>query len=252
MAHPSWGPGWPNCQTSKIKVLVRSDGVRLPVREEILPLIRFLCDETERRGYNLVPGWCWGFACREIRGSRPKKPSNHSQGIAVDLNAPTNPMGSRLITDMPKWMVQLWEAHGFRWGGSYRTRPDAMHMEFMLSVESCLQIIARLNKGVAPVNFVSQLPIRLHKGTKADPFQNGSAVAEYQKNINEWIDKFHPVQAPTHLKADGVYGGISAMYTVAFKTWMRKFQQDFGKPMWPDTHPTVGPVTFGALQELTA
>ena len=251
MGHPSWGPMWPKCQTSKMKTLVRSDGIRLTVREELVPLVKYLCDETERLGYNLVNGWCWGFACRPIRGSK-KTPSNHSGGLAVDLNAPNNPMGPVLITDIPRKVVQLWEAHGFRWGGSYKSRPDAMHMEFMLSLQSCLDITARLHEGTAPVNLMQYLPIRLHKGTKADPFVKNEAVGVYQKNINKWIDKFHPVQAPTHLKEDDVYGGITAMYTVAFKTWMRKFQQDFGKPMWPDTHPTVGPVTFGALQELVS
>jgi hypothetical protein len=48
----------------------------------------------------------------------------------VDINAPTNPHGDTLVTDMPDWMPQLWSAYGFRWGGTY-TRPDAMHYEFM-------------------------------------------------------------------------------------------------------------------------
>lgn len=124
-----WGPGWPRCQGGNIVTIARADGVRLPVHREIKVLVALLCDETERRGYNLVPGWCWGYACRSIRGS--SSPSNHSWGLAVDLNAPKNPMSSRLITDMPGWMPNLWNRFGFRWGGDYSGRKDAMHYEFV-------------------------------------------------------------------------------------------------------------------------
>lgn len=128
-ASRGWGPGWPNCQYSKWVTITLSNGQRLSVRGEISFLVKGLCEETMRRGYGLVNGWCWGSACRAIRGTSTA--SNHSWGLAVDLNAPNNPMSSKLITDMPRWMVDLWERYGFRWGGRYRTRPDAMHYEYM-------------------------------------------------------------------------------------------------------------------------
>ena len=128
-ADRGWGSGWPNAQVDKIVSLRRADGVVLPVRREVAPMVAWLCDETERRGYNLRPGECWGFANRPIRGTLTA--SNHSWGLAVDLNAPANPMGSRLITDMPAWMPKLWAEHGWRWGGTYTSRPDAMHYEYM-------------------------------------------------------------------------------------------------------------------------
>ncbi|HEV8420610.1 MAG TPA: M15 family metallopeptidase [Actinomycetota bacterium] len=142
-----WGPGWPNCQRDQI-VLLDVDGVLFrehrivdlkPVQEadfpggirrEIAELVERLCLETIRRGYRLVDGWCWGFACRPIKGTT-STPSNHSWGLAVDINAPRNPYGSRLITDMPAWMPKLWATYGFRWGGSYSGNKDAMHYEFM-------------------------------------------------------------------------------------------------------------------------
>lgn len=143
MAHSSWGPGWPNCQYSKINrnfyVDTKWGRVSFPggVRYEINELVSRLVKETANRGYRFGvvgnPGYgCWGFSCRAIRGST--RPSNHSWGLAVDINAPTNPMGSRLITDMPSWMPDLWNAYGFRWGGDYVTRPDAMHYEYVGSV----------------------------------------------------------------------------------------------------------------------
>lgn len=129
MAHPSWnGP----CKGT-IKTVVLSNGVKLPVRQEIAELVGLLCEQTMKRGYRLVPGWCWGYACRKIRGSNSW--SNHAWGLAVDLNAPKNPMSSRLITDMPDWMPVMWKSYGFRWGGDYRGRKDAMHYEFTGSVQ---------------------------------------------------------------------------------------------------------------------
>ncbi len=124
-----WGSGWPDCQEQLLRVVDVGGGVRLRVRREIAPLVERLCEETIRRGYPLRAGQCWGFACRSIRGSRT--PSNHSWGLAVDLNSLKNPMGSRLVTDMPDWMPALWKGHGFRWGGDYRGRKDAMHFEYM-------------------------------------------------------------------------------------------------------------------------
>lgn len=166
MAHSSWGPGWPNCQTQRLDrnfyVDTRWGRVYFPggVRYELRELIARLVKETSNRGYRFgVPGnpsyGCWGFNCRPVRGRNV--PSEHSFGTCVDINAPTNPMGSRLITDMPSWMPNLWNAYGFRWGGDYKTRPDAMHYEFMLSVNDCIRLTAvarsnRLgeNRAVAP------------------------------------------------------------------------------------------------------
>jgi hypothetical protein len=128
MPHRSWGA---HC-SGTIKTVVLSNGVKLPVRQEIAELIALLCEATMKRGYRLVPGWCWGYACRKIRGSSSW--SNHAWGLAVDLNAPKNPMTSRLVTDMPSWMPTLWKSYGFRWGGDYSGRKDAMHYEFLGSV----------------------------------------------------------------------------------------------------------------------
>ena len=144
MAHSSWGAGWPNCQTSRINrsfyVDTKWGRVTFPggVRSELCELISRLVKECSNRGYRFgVAGnasyGCWGYSCRAIAGT--STPSNHSWGIAVDINAPRNPYTSPLKTDMPSWMPDLWNAYGFRWGGDYQGRKDAMHYEFMGSVQ---------------------------------------------------------------------------------------------------------------------
>jgi hypothetical protein len=138
-----WGKGWP---TTRVKDMawITVRGVTVPngVHRDLAPLVSYLMEETLGHGYPLKPGWCWGYCCRPISGSA--RASNHSWGLAVDLNAPTNPMRRPLTTNMPVWMVKLWEDHGFRWGGRYTGTPDSMHYEFMGSPADARAASARV------------------------------------------------------------------------------------------------------------
>jgi hypothetical protein len=139
-----WGPGWPNCQSDKIVPLTVA-GISFPsgIRREIHDLVVMLLEETEALGYKLgfAPGitGCHGFGCRPIKQpggeTLTDTPSNHSWGLAIDINAPANLNTSGpLVTDMPDWLPDLFNDYGFRWGGDYRHygghTVDAMHMEF--------------------------------------------------------------------------------------------------------------------------
>jgi D-alanyl-D-alanine carboxypeptidase len=124
-----WGSGWPNAQANRM-VKVGRAGVTVTVRREIAPLVAVLLDKTERLfKYDVKKGQTWGFANRPIRGTRT--PSNHSWGLAVDINSLANPMGSRFVTDLPPAVVAMWEGCGLYWGGRYQKRPDAMHFEYI-------------------------------------------------------------------------------------------------------------------------
>lgn len=236
-----WGPGWPDCNRSKIKTLTRPDGLRLPVREEILPIVAYLMNETERRGYDIRPDWTWGFACRPIRGTQTA--SNHSWGLAVDINAPTNPMGSRLVTDMPGWMPDLWNAYMFRWGGDYRTRPDAMHYEFMGTPADAKRIREQIASKASPGQVTGRKELPL---LPTDPPTKSTTGYNVQQMLNKWITKYK-IDAPL-LRVDGVYGPKSQMYVHAFKKWVIDLQKAFGLPQWPNTDTKVGEVTYGGLQ----
>lgn len=130
-----WGPGWPNSQPSKM-VGLNVSGVSFPggIREEIHDLMVILLTESEQRGYiELHPGWCWGYADRAIKtstGGTTNVPSNHSWGLAGDINAPVNGFGASSHT-IPAAMARLWNQYGFRWGGDYSGTKDWMHFEFM-------------------------------------------------------------------------------------------------------------------------
>lgn len=145
MADSSWGPGWPNCQEEKWvyvtpKLTQTSFG---RVRQELRELCERLIDECVIRGYTFRDGQCWGAVCREIRGSNPPVPSNHSWGLALDFNSIINWLGREDGGDIPKWMVELWSVYGFRWGGNYTGRKDPMHFEFLGSVDAAKNLTER-------------------------------------------------------------------------------------------------------------
>ncbi|MBA3914713.1 MAG: M15 family metallopeptidase [Acidobacteriales bacterium] len=68
-------------------------------------------------------GGCYAF--RAKRGLAQY--SAHAWGIAIDLNPATNALGT--AGDMNAGLIQVFEAHGFEWGGHF-TRRDPMHFQF--------------------------------------------------------------------------------------------------------------------------
>jgi hypothetical protein len=195
-----WGSGWPNCQGGRLNRDFYVDTAqgriefRGGIRNEIAELVSRLVRETVNRGYRIgAPGnpsyGCWGYNCRAIDGT--SKPSNHSWGLAVDINAPTNPKKRPLTTNMPRWMPDLWSAYGFRWGGDYTTTPDAMHYEYMGSIQDAAahtQIAQnnRLGEGVAsdsPTEPTLKRPTT-RKDTKMYCLMQGDATAEW------WLTDF--------------------------------------------------------------
>lgn len=82
-----------------------------------------LVDPTGFRG-------CW--SPRYIRSSTgvPAGISRHAWGAAVDINAPTNPIGSAGTQDQR--LVEVMQDWGFTWGGDWLV-PDPMHFEYGLT-----------------------------------------------------------------------------------------------------------------------
>ena len=70
----------------------------------------------------------WSYSNRDIRGGDSK--SMHAFGIALDINALTNVLGTE--GDIPSAVVDRWEDEGGEWGGDWG-RPDPMHFETHLT-----------------------------------------------------------------------------------------------------------------------
>lgn len=130
-----WGDGWPDPSGDFERITAA--GVSVVVRADygFGELIETLFKATEQRfGYDINPAGqvlqTWGFANRPIRGTNIA--SNHSWGLAVDINSLANPMQYTFKSDIPPEVVAMWSECGFYWGGYYANRKDAMHFEYVL------------------------------------------------------------------------------------------------------------------------
>jgi D-alanyl-D-alanine carboxypeptidase len=95
----------------------------------MIPALRSAMAELQRRriGHLVDPAEYAGcYAPRRIQPSGTL--SLHAWGLAVDLNAASNPVGGESNQD-PR-LVRAMERHGFYWGGEFPTVRDPMHFEF--------------------------------------------------------------------------------------------------------------------------
>lgn len=128
-------------------VKITPAGLTLYVNKGAAWLFEQFIEEAHRLGYDFGKiKDDWGYNHRYIAGT--KILSNHSWGLAVDLNATTNPMthDDKVHTDMPAWMIALAAKYGLDWGGYYHgAKKDPMHFEFLGTPEEAQKIIARLS-----------------------------------------------------------------------------------------------------------
>lgn len=123
--------------------------ILLPVRTEVAPLLIGFALEFHHHVEELVPGWCWGYALRAVRGSTV--PSFHGAGIALDLNAPRHPLGKRGTFSATQAAAcrSLAAKYGLRWGGDYVKRADEMHFEIITPRAQALRTVERLQAPAA-------------------------------------------------------------------------------------------------------
>jgi hypothetical protein len=128
-----WGRGWPQNNAAKCTTVVSSlSRTAFMVRREVAPILKWLIDEVERRGFLIDHGPRdvnddWSFNNRPIAGTRI--PSNHSWGLAVDINAQDYPQGQRSKRP-PQWVIDLFQKYSWHNGVDW-SNPDPMHFEFM-------------------------------------------------------------------------------------------------------------------------
>lgn len=130
-----WGPGWPNCQASKMATIVAQDqtagenfDIRISVRKEIAQMVVSLMEATDAL-YDVQQHDTGAYNCRPISGTNTA--SNHSWGLAIDINWEHNPQGP-FHSEIPPAVVAMWIDCGFGWGGFYASaKPDTMHFEYL-------------------------------------------------------------------------------------------------------------------------
>lgn len=115
-----WAPGGPPVEMTKVNGA--AEALR-SVGEEIarLPREKRFCARTTQGG----------FVWRRIAGEDRLSP--HSFGVAVDLAPECSTYwrwaGSDKARTIPREIVEIFERHGFIWGGKWR-HVDTMHFEF--------------------------------------------------------------------------------------------------------------------------
>ena len=154
---------------------------RLETHVAAQPLFEGFLDEIAAKGYRVRDASGYSFRCTNGNGGwscpsgDPDDLSNHAWGLAVDMNAGTNPIRryssqngqtaclTPMETDFPQWAIQVAEKWGLYWGGygwnsgcqdtsTQRTSVfrDPPHFEFRGTVEQA-RAIAEFNAGNDPL-----------------------------------------------------------------------------------------------------
>lgn len=110
---------------------------------------------------------------RLIRGSKTKW-SNHAYGAAIDLNAGENGLYAK--GNMPRPVIDAFEAQGAFWGGNYSGRKDPMHFEFCYRPER-------------PVGFgdMAQVGDNGEDGGDAADGDEGDAPKTFWEKAKNWL-----------------------------------------------------------------
>lgn len=142
-----WGSGWPQCggaAGSIVTVTAAVSNARFNVHRRISVLFDHLIDRMETRGYLCKPPQCGAYNCRAIGGTQTA--SNHSWGLAADVNWTDNPYTSGTEHTMPLWVPrEIFNPYGFAWGGDYSgSKRDYMHLEFLGSPTQADEQTAKL------------------------------------------------------------------------------------------------------------
>lgn len=83
--------------------------------------------EIKRARMHLYGG---NYNFRRVSGSNNL--STHAWGAGIDIDPQKNPLGKSYDESagmMPKAVVKIFEAEGWKWGGRFRSRPDCMHFQ---------------------------------------------------------------------------------------------------------------------------
>lgn len=116
---------------------------------DVFTIFDFLCQKFNATVEPIRRDHSWGWAYREVRGGSDL--SNHASATAIDLNAPSHPLGRRgtFSPDQNRAIQRILNDLDavVRWGGDYPGRPDEMHFEINASAQRVAAVADRIRKG---------------------------------------------------------------------------------------------------------
>ena len=108
----------------KLTQVSSKSGKSTAVNTELAPSFQGIIDYLDGVGYKIYS--LGGYVDRDVRG-KPGVKSIHAHGAAIDINPAENPLGPKLVTDMPANISQVAAGLGLGWGGNWKSVKDAMH-----------------------------------------------------------------------------------------------------------------------------
>lgn len=147
-----WGP---RCSGKSATVSLYGAG-KVTLSPALIDATRAMSDILAKYRYWTRAHDTGAYACRlKVSGNGW---SPHAYKYAVDINWTTNPYGPRLVTDMPRAMVDeilaLRTNNGkpvWSWGGNWRGNKDAMHFQADCYPSDLATGIRRRSPGQSPV-----------------------------------------------------------------------------------------------------
>lgn len=182
--------------TERIGTL-KAGSIRAP--KPALVLFEGFLAEIQAAGFKVTDGIAYNFRCtsntrKDCAGLTARSLSNHSWGLAVDINVSRNPeisyvpdtasgsttaCATPMKTDIPRWVVQTAEKWGLLWGGygwnggcaspqSVRSSilRDPMHFEFRGTFDQALAVAAF--NGVIVERFCSDVVVVENSTTRTE------------------------------------------------------------------------------------
>lgn len=196
----AWGPP---CQIPWGSVVLQ--GKSYKIHRDTVPAFEALEKVRVKHGYVATGSDTGFYNCRHQRHDPNRPWSEHAWATALDWNWLQNPAGSKLVTDMPRPMIEELQAlrtksgaYVFQWGGDWdrdgsssdHTYVDAMHWG----------VIAHPKDLATGIVFDGKLIER--EDTKVDGLKSGdrgNAVKALQFALQVWRPTLNMVK-------DGIYG----------------------------------------------
>lgn len=184
-AAPSGGAG----PTPKLSKVTSRSGKSASVGEKYAPAFQQLVDYLDGIGYNIYS--MGGYVDRDVR-NQPGVKSIHGHGAAIDINPDSNPLGSKLVTDMPENIGEVARSMGLGWGGNWSSKKDAMHFSAAVSEGGSL---LQASEGGVFAGPKSGYNITLHGTEAVVPLKQGNIPVELktetmQESLKAIVDDF--------------------------------------------------------------